>query len=82
MLIVKSPCIYCHGTGDWRGVAGRKHADYQSKENMCYHCKGTGILQEQFDNCCKYCGKPCNGAVCKSCYQDFEENIEEDEEEG
>ena len=81
-MIITSVCYYCNGTGDWRGLAGKKHSDFKSKENECYHCKGTGRFSEEYTNNCKYCGKPCSGYACKSCFRDFEEQEEggDDEE--
>ena len=83
MKIITNPCRYCQGTGDWRGKVGAKYADFKSQENKCYHCNGTGDLTESFTNNCKYCGEPCNGYCCESCYNEFEESssyeVEEEE---
>lgn len=70
--IVKKRCIYCHGTGDWRGLYGKKQSNYLSPENKCLHCNGTGEEKQIFKNLCKYCGEPCSGYCCQNCFETCE----------
>ena len=79
MLVTKS-CRYCHGTGDYRGLYGQGKPDFKSKENICYHCDGTGYETREM-NKCKYCGEPCMGYFCESCGNAFEAEREMEVEE-
>lgn len=71
--IVEKKCTWCKGTGDWRGLYGVKQVNYKSSDNICLHCKGTGQEKLEYEKLCKYCGEPCNGYCCKSCYDAFED---------
>jgi len=71
-MIFTKTCKYCHGTGDWRGEAGKKKPDYRSDKNRCLHCNGQGFTTKEY-RLCKYCKEPIeNGYACESCLREFE----------
>lgn len=70
---VKQTCTYCQGTGDYRGRHAENKSDFKSIKNKCFHCNGTGVETQIYNNLCKYCGSPCNGFCCRSCFREFEE---------